>query len=59
MEQMALGRLATARLRSRITGGVIVDLLFASSGIETEIAAAAEVLTVARTCRCPSRDLAI
>jgi hypothetical protein len=48
VEQTALGRLATARLRSRVTGGVIVDLLFASSGIEPEITAAAEVLTVAR-----------
>lgn len=53
VEQMALGRLATARLRSRIADGVIVDLLFASSGIETEIAAAAEVLTVARGLQMP------
>jgi hypothetical protein len=53
VEQVALGRLATARLRSRIVGGVIVDLLFASSGIETEIATAAEVVTVARDLRMP------
>ncbi len=53
MEQMALGRLATARFRSRIADGVIVDLLFASSGIEPEIAAEAEVLTVARELRMP------
>ncbi len=48
VEQLALGRLATVRLRSRIPGGLIVDLLFASSGIEPEVAAAAEVLVVAR-----------
>lgn len=53
VEQTALGRLATARLRSRVSGGVIVDLLFASSGIEPEITAAAEVLTVARGLRMP------
>lgn len=53
VEQMTLGRLATARLRSRIADGVIVDLLFASSGIEPEIAAEAEVLTVARGLRMP------
>ncbi len=53
VQQVMPGRLATARLRSRITGGVIVDLLFASSGIETEITAAAEVLAVARELRMP------
>lgn len=53
VEQQALGRLATARLRSRVPGGVIVDLLFASSGIEPEITQAAEVLTVAREIRMP------
>lgn len=53
VEQTALGRLATARLRSRVAGGVIVDLLFASSGIEPEIAASAEVLTVARGLQIP------
>lgn len=53
VEQIALGRLATARLRSRIPDGVIVDLLFASSGIEPEIAATAEMLTVARGLRMP------
>jgi hypothetical protein len=53
VEQKALGRLATARLRSRVAGGVIVDLLFASSGIEPEITDAAEVLTVARGLRMP------
>jgi hypothetical protein len=53
VEQMAIGRLATARLRSRVAGGIIVDLLFASSGIEPEIAAAAEHLTVANDLRMP------
>jgi hypothetical protein len=42
VEQVATGRLATARLRSRVAGGIIVDLLFASSGIESEIALAAD-----------------
>lgn len=40
VEQTSAGRLATARLRG--PGGVMVDLLFASSGIEAEIAACAE-----------------
>jgi predicted nucleotidyltransferase len=42
------GRLATARL-GRDVGGVhiIVDLLFASSGIESEIADAAEIIEIA------------
>jgi len=53
VEQTTLGRLATARLRSRVAGGIIVDLLFASSGIESEIAAGAEVLAVARGLRLP------
>jgi Nucleotidyl transferase AbiEii toxin, Type IV TA system len=48
VEHVALGRLATARLQSSVRGGVIVDLLFASSGIEPEIACAAETLVVAR-----------
>lgn len=41
VEQQHAGRLATARLVHR-SGGDVVDLLFASSGIEPEIAAAAE-----------------
>jgi hypothetical protein len=44
VEQEAVGRLATARLRLR--DGSLVDLLFASSGIEPEIAAAADELEV-------------
>ena len=39
-----VGRLATARLR--LSDGSLLDLLFASSGIEPEIAAAAEELEV-------------
>lgn len=44
LEQDATGRLATVRLRppSEPEGGVLVDLLFASSGIEPEITRAAE-----------------
>ncbi len=41
------GRLATVRLSREVDGvGIIVDLLFASSGIEPEIAAAAEAIEV-------------
>lgn len=44
VEQDATGRLATVRLQppGEVGDGVVVDLLFASSGIEPEIAAAAE-----------------
>jgi Nucleotidyl transferase AbiEii toxin, Type IV TA system len=45
VEQMATGRLATVRLQHG-DSPMIVDLLFASSGIEPEIAAAAEELMV-------------
>jgi hypothetical protein len=46
VEQDAVGRLATIRLASPVTREVIVDVLFASSGIEPEIVQAAEVLEV-------------
>lgn len=48
VEQTRTKRLATARLRptSSNTRRVLVDLLFASSGIEPEVAAAGEVLEV-------------
>lgn len=46
IEQDAVGRLATARMRPSTTDGSVVDLLFASSGIEPDIVAAAEVLEV-------------
>ena len=44
VEHEAVGRPATARLR--LSDGSLLDLLFASSGIESEIAAAAEELEV-------------
>jgi predicted nucleotidyltransferase len=41
------GRLATVRLKRNIDGvGIVVDLLFASSGIEAEVARAAETLEI-------------
>jgi predicted nucleotidyltransferase len=48
LEQEATGRLATVRLHppGEGKGGVIVDLLFASSGIEPEVTRAAEVLEI-------------
>jgi hypothetical protein len=47
VEQDDTGRLATARLASSASDrGVLVDLLFATSGIEPEIVAAAEPLDV-------------
>lgn len=59
LEQKDVGRLATVRFffQGQGEGGVIVDLLFASSGIEPEVVAAAEpeeilpglVVPVART----------
>lgn len=46
VEQVAVGRLATARLASPAAPGgeLLVDLLFASSGVEPEIAAHSDVL---------------
>lgn len=44
VEQQAVHRLATVRLESRRQDGILLDLLFASSGIEGEICAAAEML---------------
>ncbi len=48
LEQSATGRLATARLAPKEgrTAGLMLDLLFASSGIEPEICQAAEALDV-------------
>lgn len=48
LEQEATGRLATMRLRvpGEESAGVVADLLFASSGIEPEVVAAAEALEV-------------
>jgi predicted nucleotidyltransferase len=48
IEHRDTGRLATVRLRPFLQGaaGALVDLLFASSGIESEIAARAEILEI-------------
>jgi predicted nucleotidyltransferase len=49
LEQRAIGRLATVRLSppGEPTEGVVIDLLFASTGIEDEICAAADRMEVA------------
>jgi hypothetical protein len=47
------GRLSTARLRHSMQREVFVDLLFASSGIEGEVAALAEDIAYARGARLP------
>ncbi len=46
VEQDAVSRLATVRLRPKATGdsGMLLDILFASSGIEREVCASAEWL---------------
>ena len=46
VEQQATGRLATARLVRGSADGLVTDLLFASSGIEPEVAAGAERLSI-------------
>ncbi len=48
MEQKDVGRLATVRLvvPGEKRGGLVVDLMFASSGVEPEIVRAAEVMQV-------------
>lgn len=46
VEHRYLDRLSTVRLVSPVPGGVLVDLLFASSGIEPEIVAAAERIEI-------------
>lgn len=53
VEQDETGRLATVRLGSPLSGDVVVDLLFASSGIEPEIAQAAEISEVVPGLRLP------
>jgi predicted nucleotidyltransferase len=59
LEQEATGRLATVRLYppGEGEGGVIVDLLFASSGIEPEVTRAAEVLEIVPGLRAPVATL--
>lgn len=46
VEQKSVARLATARLTGPDQSGVLVDLLFASSGIEVEIAERAEPIEI-------------
>jgi predicted nucleotidyltransferase len=47
VEQNAAGRLATARLsQANVSTGAVLDLLFASSGIEPEIVAEADAIEV-------------
>jgi predicted nucleotidyltransferase len=54
VEQEAVARLATARLvPGGEEGGVVVDVLFASSGIEAEIVAQAEILAIGPGLRVP------
>lgn len=55
VEQEATGRLATARLAPAgvSSRGLMLDLLFASSGIEREICEAAERLEIMPGCRAP------
>jgi hypothetical protein len=53
LEQETTGRLATVRLQAAGATGTVIDLLFASSGIEPEIVAAAEPLDVLPGVRLP------
>ncbi|MDH3404786.1 MAG: nucleotidyl transferase AbiEii/AbiGii toxin family protein [Acidobacteriota bacterium] len=59
VEQEATGRFATARLLppGGDPGGVVVDLLFASSGIEPEVVASAESLEMLPGFRVPVAGL--
>ena len=49
LEQEATGRLATVRLISAVDGVTVVDLMFASCGIEPEIVAAATPVELSGT----------
>jgi hypothetical protein len=55
VEQQATGRLATVRLLppGEDAEGIVVDLLFASSGIEPEVVTASEVLEILPGLRLP------
>jgi hypothetical protein len=55
VEQEKTGRLSTARLRppDENEGGLIVDLLFASSGVESELVDGAENLEIGNDLRVP------
>jgi predicted nucleotidyltransferase len=53
-ESEVTGRLATARLADRTVGSsFVLDLLFASSGIEPEIVASAKLMQITRSLRLP------
>ena len=58
VDQEYVARLATARLLAPLPGDVVTDLLFASSGIEREIAAGAERLEVIPGLTLPVASLA-
>ncbi len=53
VEQEATARLATVRLEHRETPGIMVDLLFATSGIEPEIVAASTPLLLGPDLQAP------
>ncbi|MCA8977298.1 MAG: hypothetical protein KDC98_21430 [Planctomycetes bacterium] len=53
LEQETTGRIATVRLEHGSLPGVIVDLLFATAGIESELVAAASPLQVLGKLRLP------
>jgi predicted nucleotidyltransferase len=59
VEQEATGRLATARLLldDEDQPGIVLDALFASSGIETEVVEAAEMIEVLADFRLPVASL--
>lgn len=57
VEHTARERLATVRMRPPIAGSAIVDLLFASSGLEPEIVAAASVIELIPGVRAPVASL--
>lgn len=60
VEQEAVGRIATVRLVSRTRGaeGIVLDLLFASSGIEHEVVESAEPIEVFEGLRIPLATVA-
>lgn len=53
LEHTERGRLATVRFTSPLDGVTMVDALFASSGVEEEIVAAAELIDVGAGVMCP------
>lgn len=53
VEHEPTGRLATVRLQRSSWEGIVTDLLFASCGIEGEVAAGAEMMSVTRDLRAP------